>query len=422
MLQKPLSLRFVVTATLLGNAFEWYEAATFGFVAPILMSLFFPITDIWTFPLLTLMAFAGGHILRPVSGLFFGYISDRYGRKVTLLISIACASLTSFIIGFLPTYWHIGISATILFIVMRFLQGLAAGAEFPTAVTFLVESSPKPKQGFIGSFAYFGVALGLSLGGLDFFVVQSHFTEEAFAKWGWRSMYLLGGVLGLVAFWLRSKLHETSIFLSMQKSHENTRHPIKLLFYKHKKALGKLIGIEILETLGYNLTISFFVIYLTVILKLSFQEATHLNLLFLITLVISIPFAGLLSSKIGPKKLAIYAAWAYFILSLPLYWLLGFDTFRILSSILLGAMVGFYMAPMPVLYCDLFPTKVRNSGIGFGLNLAIGLLGGFGPVLALGLIRSTGFKLAPGVILMIGALISLATLRSIKYESLETVS
>lgn len=418
MSRKPLGLRFIVTATLLGNTLAWYDVATFGFLAPILTRLFFPVTDVWTFPLLAMMAVAFGSILRPAGGIFFGYIGDRYGRRVALLTTVFAVSLPTLILGLLPTYSAIGISATILFVVMRLLQGLSAGGEFPAAITFLVESSSRKNRGFIGSFAYFGVALGICLGGLDFFFLHTHFTEETFAVWGWRSMYILGSLLGWVAFWLRFKLRETPIYQEILEAHDIVQHPIKMLFQKHKKAMAKLIGIETLETLGFNLTITFLVIYVTEVLKLSIQEAIHLNLIFLTVLVVSIPLAGLLSSRIGPKKLAVRAAWSYFLLSIPLFWLMEFDTLRFLCPMGLAILVALYMAPMPALYCELFPTKVRNSGIGVAFNLAVGLIGGFAPLLALVAISYTGLKMAPGIILMIGSLISLATLHSIKHESL----
>lgn len=411
MSQKPLKLRYIVSATLLGNTLEWYDAAIFGFLAPILIGVFFPFTDIWSFPLLAIFIFASGHILRPLGGLVFGYISDKYGRRITLLATIASISVPTFILGVLPAYASLGITATVLFLAMRILQGLSTGGEFPAVITFLYESASTKQRGFIGSFAFFGVALGVCLGGLDFYFLHSHLKGDSFSLWGWRSMYILGSLLGGIAFWLRYRLRETPVFRDLRISHEIARHPIGLLFRDHKKAMGKLIGVETLETLGFNLTISFLVIYLTTVLGLPLQEAIHLNLIFLASLVIAIPIAGFLASRIGPKKMAMYAAWAYFFLAVPIYGLFEHELLRLAGAIGLGGLVGLYMAPMTSVYCGLFPSRVRNSGLGFALNLAISLIGGFAPVVALGISRYTGVHMVPAYMLMVGSLVSLSTFR-----------
>jgi len=411
--RKPLNLRFAVIATLLGNTLEWYDAATFGFLIPVFTKLFFPETENWIATLHLTLIFVLGAITRPLGGIIFGFIGDRYGRKNALIASVLLMTFPTLIIALLPSYLQIGVAATIILSVMRLLQGVAAGGEFPGVVTFLTESSRPTKRGLYGSFAYFGVTLGVFLGGLDFLFLNIHYSPEAFFTWGWRSIYFLGAIIGGIAFFLRRRLHETPPFQEIRESHEILKDPLLCLLSEHKKKLAKLMGIEILETFGFNLIISFSIIYFSNILHLSFSQAIRLNLLCLFFLLIAIPFAGWLADKIGIKKMATLGAWGFLLFSFPLYWISQFASFQIITATGFGLLLASYMAAMPAIYSSLFPAKTRFSGIGIGYNFTVALTGGCSPMVAYVLIRYTGQHFVPAFFLMAGAVISLLTLRTI---------
>lgn len=414
---KPISFRFTLLATFLGNTFEWYDHAAFGFLLPLIATLFFPPEHHLLAISFSMLAFALGSVLRPVGGFIFGYIGDRYGRRISLLLTIFLITVPVFILGVLPTYVEIGIAAPIILLVMRLIQGISVGGEFPGVVTYLYEASPPKKRPFYTSFVFFGVACGLFLGGTDFYFLSHHLTPEQLHAWGWRSVFIFGALLGVVTFFLRRKLHETAIFNKMHEQHETLRDPIRTLFRQHRKSLLQLVGIEVLETVAYNLIIPFSIIYLTEFMHLSFDDSLHWGLVRILTLIAAIPLAGYIASKIGPRRHAILAAWAFLLFSLPCYLLVQHEAFRFVGVVGLAVMLGFYMAPIATMYCGFFPANVRFSGVGIGFNMTIAVLGGFIPLISFVMIRHTGNVLIPAFFLMGSALVSLLTLRKIKSHS-----
>ncbi len=419
MSRNPISLKFVIVATLIGNTIEWYDVATYGFLVPLFSKLFFPDSSEIVALMKTLAVFAFGHMLRPLGGILFGYLGDRFGRRNALISTVIFMTFPVFLISLLPTYWQIGAAASWLLTFARLLQSIAAGGEFPGAVAFLVESAPAGKKGFYGSFVYFGVVLGVFLGGLDFYLLGSHLSEQNFEEWGWRILFIVGGVLGLIAFFMRRKLHETPSFQGIRESHEILHDPIKNLLFKYKRGILQLIGIEILETLGFNVIVSFSVAYHNKILNLPLSDAIGLSLLGLLVLLMVIPLGGILTMKFGSRKLAMVVAWGFILLSIPLFWLIQQDSYRVLAEIVLTMLLGTYMASMPAIYAELFPTKVRYSGIGIGYNVTVAAMGGFTPLFSLALIQQTEWMISPALLLMGGAVVALITLKGIHHRVLE---
>lgn len=415
-----MSFRFIISATLLGNTLEWYDFATFGFLIPIFAKLFFPFSDAWSSLLHTMIAFYMGTMMRPIGGAVFGYIGDRYGRRIALILSVSLMTIPVALISALPTYLQIGYAAPLILIMMRMLQGLAAGGEFPGAMTFLVESAPIRKRGFYGSFAFFGALVGIVIAGADFFLFSSDFDDSTFIQWGWRIVFIIGAILGLISFLMRRKLHETDVFRNMRESHEILRDPIKELFVKHKIGLLKLSGIVILKTIAFNLIIPFSIVHLTEIAGLPFRQALLLNVVRLCVLVLVIPLAGKLTEKIGSNRLAVISAWGFLIFSIPLYMLTHEPNLRIFGSIGLAILLGSYLASLPATIFTLFPSKVRFSGIGIGYNLTIGIFGSAAPIAALTAIHAYGNHMIPAYLLMGSAAIALLTLRKVHEHPLKT--
>lgn len=414
MKRKPLSLRFVVLATLLGNTLEWYDYAAFGFLAHFFSEFYFEQSNFWATLRFTIIGVVVGSLIRPVSGIIFGYLGDRLGRKFALLLSIFCITVPTFIIGMLPTYQQVGIVAPVLLIIMRFLQGLAIGGELSGAMTFVIEYSPPKTRAFYGSFVFFGICLGSFLGVLDYFLLHRHLSQEAFHAWGWRMIFLLGGVLGIITFMFRRRLLETPVFEGLRNSHEILKDPIKTLFQNHKKSIVKTIGLFLLQGLNYYIMLSFAMIYYVNFIKMSVKEGILMILLFLAALVIIIPIAGWVASKTNPKKVSLIAAFGVLFLSCPLYIMLSHSSLRYIAVIALGILFGCYKAPLTAVVAHLFPANVRFSGISFGLNTAIALAGGIGPLLALSLIHHTNLIWIPCVCFIGGALLAIFSLLSIK--------
>lgn len=414
MTKKPITLRYVVTATLLGNTLEWYDYVSFAFLSSIFSRIFFPHENIWASLDFTLFGLATGALLRPIGGIIFGFIGDRFGRRIAILVSILFITVPTFLIGLIPSYSYIGIAAPILLIIMRLLQGIAIGGELPGAITLIDEYSSPQQRPFYGSFVIWGILFGSFLGALDFILLYTHFSLESFQNWGWRLTFFIGAIIGTVAYFFRKKLHETSVFQELRHSHEILKDPLKELFLRHKKGIAKGFGITFLQGISYNLMLSFSMLYYVEILHYSLWESMKMTLLYLLLMVIIIPIAGHVSGRIGPKRQCIWFAWGLLLFSLPLYALLEDERLRFLTPICFALLTGFYMAPFSALMANLFPTKVRFSGIAFGLNIAIALSGVSTPLLALSLVHYTNLIWSPGLIFMIGSIVSLITLRTLK--------
>lgn len=415
---RKLNTRLAISATLLGNTLEWYDYATYGFLIPIFSQIFFVSTSTFSALLQSLFIYAIGSISRPIGGIIFGFIGDRWGRKTSLISSILFMTAPVFIIGLLPTYAQIGLAAPLILAFMRFLQGVAAGGEFPVIAVFLVESSPLRSRGFFGSFVFLGVALGILIGGMDYILIDFTFPLKAIYDWGWRIPFFLGTLLGFLTFFLRRKLHETHLYQESRSASEISKDPLKKLFTKYKKPLLVLFGIEVLECIAFNVIVTFLMVYLHHFLHLSFKSALLLNTFLLLLLLIFIPLMGKTANRWGCRTVALSAAIGFLLFSYPLYFLLNQPSLISKGCAIFGLtlLLSSYLAPLPTLFSDLFPTSVRCTGFGMGFNLTIGLIGGNMPLIAFYLIDKFQNPLLPAYCLMIGALFSLPFLIRFKQQ------
>lgn len=415
-----LNLRITLSATILGNTLEWYDYITYGFLVPIFSVIFFSSESHNLALLQALLIYAIGSVARPLGGILFGFIGDRWGRKMALTSSIFLMTIPVFIIGVMPTYSQIGIVAVYLLTAMRFLQGISAGGEFAGISVFLVETSPIQKRGYFGSFVYLGVVFGLILGAFDYVLLSMEMGTAALYSWGWRIPSILGGLIGCSAFYLRRKLHETPIYHQCQSLKEVKKNPLTTIFGRYKMALLHIFGVIVLESVAFNLLIIFSLTYLIHTLHMSFKIAMLLNLLTLCVLAICLPMVGKLASRYGSRKIALYAALGFLIFSYPLFALITTSSLFAQGIALcgLGFLLAAYCAPIPMLCCTLFPTSVRFTGIALGYNVTIAIIGGTSPLFTLYLIERFHMTSAPAFYLMGAALISALVLVSMKKQKL----
>ncbi|HEX2579621.1 MAG TPA: MFS transporter, partial [Rhabdochlamydiaceae bacterium] len=211
MTQTTPKQRFIVLATILGNSLEWFDFILFGMMAPFFVSLFFPASlgkSPYLYPgLMSIVALA-----RPIGGFIFGTLGDKRGRKVALIRTICFMIIPLFLAALLPSYEEIGLTAAVLFVFMFLLQGISLGGEFPGAVVFLIESAKKEKLGYIGSFAYFGILIGIFFAMIEVNWIHTEVTPEGLRQGEWRLPFLLSGIVGILVLLLRQLLHETPFF------------------------------------------------------------------------------------------------------------------------------------------------------------------------------------------------------------------
>src|ERR1700748_1952580 len=202
----------VILAASIGSALEWYDFFLYGTAAALVFGdLFFPKSDPVVGTLLSFLTFGVGFAVRPIGGIIFGILGDRYGRKPVLVATLRMIGLAATLIGFLPTYSQIGVWAPILLVAMRVVQGLGAGAEYGGAVIYLVENAPANHRGFWGGFAPLGVSIG-NLLAAGAFALVTPLPREDLMSWGWRLPFLASFLLILVGLYVRLKLTETPVY------------------------------------------------------------------------------------------------------------------------------------------------------------------------------------------------------------------
>ena len=210
-------MKKVLISGMVGNALEWYDFILFLQFVPFIGQLFFPTSDPHAAFLSALGVFAVGFVMRPVGGIMFGYIGDRYGRKISIVISILLMSIPTAAIAILPTYESIGIFAPILLTLIRLMQGLALGGGFSGCMTFLVEHSPNNQRGLIGSASMFSLGAGVLLGIMVTYICFYSFGKSSFESWGWRIPFAISLVIGMVAFYIRGHVDESPIYLAAKE-------------------------------------------------------------------------------------------------------------------------------------------------------------------------------------------------------------
>src|SRR5512147_2047739 len=216
----------VIFASSLGTVFEWYDFYLYGSLAAIIAKQFFSGLDAGSAFIFALLAFAAGFIVRPFGALVFGRLGDMIGRKYTFLVTILIMGLSTFIVGVLPNYAAIGVTAPVILILLRLLQGLALGGEYGGAATYVAEHSPRGKRGAYTSWIQTTATLGLFLSLLVILGCRLWLGTERFEAWGWRIPFLVSLVLLAVSVWIRLKLNESPLFQSMKAEGKSSKAPL----------------------------------------------------------------------------------------------------------------------------------------------------------------------------------------------------
>ena len=311
--------RKVIFASSLGTVFEWYDFYLYGSLAAIIGAKFFSQFDENTRNIFALLAFAAGFLVRPFGALVFGRLGDLVGRKYTFLVTILIMGASTFIVGILPTSDQIGISAAIILIILRLLQGLALGGEYGGAATYVAEHAPNGRRGFYTSWIQTTATLGLFLSLMVILTTRTIIGEPAFADWGWRIPFLVSVALLGVSVWIRLQLNESPAFKKMKEEGTGSKAPLTEAFGQWRNAKVALIALFGL-TMGQGVvwyTGQFYALFfLQNILKV---EGYTANLLIAWSLVFGtggFVLFGWLSDKIGRKPIilagCLIAALTYF--------------------------------------------------------------------------------------------------------------
>jgi hypothetical protein len=298
--------RFVIFASSLGTVFEWYDFYLYGSLAPIIAVQFFGAYPEGTRLIFALLAFAAGFLVRPFGALVFGRVGDLVGRKYTFLVTILIMGLSTFIVGLLPSSASIGITAPIILIALRLLQGLALGGEYGGAATYVAEHSPHGKRGYYTSFIQTTATLGLFLSLLVILFTRSYTGEADFAAWGWRIPFLVSVLLLGVSVWIRLRLNESPVFQKMKDEGKGSKAPLTDAFANWsngKIVLLALVGLTMGQAVIWYVGQFYALFFLQSTLKVDGYTA---NLLIAWSLLLGTGFFlffGALSDRIGRKPI-----------------------------------------------------------------------------------------------------------------------
>jgi MHS family proline/betaine transporter-like MFS transporter len=414
----PKKLARTVVTSMMGNLFEWYDFALFGYFAPVIGKLFFPSFDTITQLLSAYGAFAAGYLARPLGGLFFGHIGDRYGRKKALVLTILLMAIPTAIIGILPTYNDIGITASVLLIALRLLQGISMGGNYSGSITFTTEHSPEKNRGLIGSFAVTSCLMGLLLGSGTAALFSVIFDTNQLESWGWRIPFLAGILICLVGYYMRRTVSESPAYEAAQQSGELIKNPVKTLFRDYGMVLFTMILIVMLHDLSFYILFMYMPTHLTEFLSIDKSAAFTINTLNMVFVILFTLGAAWLSDRYGRKKIMGISAILFIIGTIPLIGIVNANATNLvyifLAQTLLAVGVGGYFGPLPALMTEAYPTKIRNSAISATTNISGPIFGGTAPLVVTFLINLTGSNMVPAFYLTAGAVLSLFALIKIK--------
>jgi len=318
------SMQRVILASSVGTMIEWYDFYLFASLTFVLATQFFPNqnTDSTISVIAWLATFATGFLMRPFGALFFGRIGDLIGRKYTFLVTLTVMGLSTAAIGLMPTYASIGILAPLGLLILRLLEGLALGGEYGGAATYVAEHAPESKRGFYTSFIQLTATAGLFLALIVILVLRNALSADAFAAWGWRIAFLLSLVLMPISLYIRLSLRESPLYARIKDAGKTSKNPIRESFgnpYNRRMVLLALFGATAGQGVVWYTSQFYSSTFRQGILKVDFNTA---NIVVAIALVCGAPFfvvMGLISDRIGRKKLIMAGCLLAAICYIPIY-------------------------------------------------------------------------------------------------------
>jgi len=396
-----------ISASVVGNALEWYDFTVYAFLAAIIGKHFFPSTDDTTALLSSFAVFGVGFVARPLGGVLIGLFGDKMGRKPALLLTIVMMAAGTGLIGVLPTYASIGVAAPILLVLARLLQGFSAGGEWGGSASFLVEWAPPDRRGLFGSFHPASIFLGQLSGLGTTALLTSAIGSDAMSDWGWRVPFLFGALVGPLGLLIRRTVDETPAFKRAVVA------PSSLITEDDRPVWLTLIHafcfVAVQSVVVYTF-FSYFPTFMQRYLHLTASQALWSTTLANAVVMLTCLAAGAISDRIGRKPLMLVHCVAFLVLTYPLMALLltsGASLTTIVAvQAFLGLLTGLFLGAFPAALVELFPTCRRLTGLGTAYNLSSMVFGGFAPFIATWLINLTGSPIAVSGYVMFAAILS----------------
>jgi MHS family metabolite:H+ symporter-like MFS transporter len=385
--------RRATVAAFAGTALEWFDYGLYGLSAALIFGpVFFSELGATAGVLASFATFGVGFVARPIGGIIFGTLGDRVGRKTILLICISLIGLSTFLVGVLPGYAQIGITAPILLVALRIIQGLGAGVELAASLTFVTESSKAGRRGVTSSIVFSGQFIGSALGILVFLIVSSTLSSEDLLAWGWRVPYLVSIVALLFVLIVRATLRESDEFLVERSAGQVSRFPLVDAWRFSRRNLLASLLIPASQLVGAYLFLTYPSSFLTNTLGMPASTAPLYSLVLVLSNALAMPFLGMLVDRMGARRVFWLGVITSAVFVIPYFLFLATGNLAIVLP--LGAVIyltsSLLLVPQGAYARVLFPTRHRLAGFATSREISSAVFAGPAPLIASALVLATG--------------------------------
>ena len=398
---------------LLAHCLGFYDFAIFGLLSGVIGDLFFSKQDALGSLISGFGVFSVAYLTRPIGGVVFGYIGDKFGRKKSYVAALLLMIIPSISVGLLPVYSQIGVLAPIVLVFLRLIHGFALGGTFSGNVLYMMERTPDQHRGLVSGLAQAAIGFSFILASMTVSVGLFFLSKESFYSWGWRIPFLFGTVTGVVGFMCKYFLQETPVFLNLKETGKISSNPLLDAAKTVKVKALILMGITLLATVGLYTLMIYYPNYLAKLEGLSLLQITFINTVSGIICIVIAPLSGWFFDRIGGKLTFVSLSAVCVALCSPVVaYFISLDSFwiSVTAVIFLGLFIELYVGPINTMQVALFPSHVRSTGMLVAHNLSNSLIGGTSPFVSALLVQYTGSLLAPAYYLSAIAMVSFFTL------------
>ncbi len=407
--RKSVPLASIVIAGL-STVVEWYDFTLYFYVATILSRVFFGggEASLGT----TLFGFAIAYLMRPLGAFVFGHVGDRFGRRHTLLLSMAIMTAAMLATAALPTTAQAGPVAGWLLLLLRCVMGFAVGGEYTGVVAYLLEGAPEGRRGLVASLAAAASEIGALLAVGVAAVTVHLISGPDLDAWGWRIPFFVGAALALVVFVARSNMHESPDFERQRETGSLPANPLWHTLKHHFRGVLRGFAISALGSITYYVGIGYVPAFIASAGALPESEALWLSTIAAVVVIAVTPFVGALSDRLGRKPVLISLSLCSAVLPVAMFSLMssGSPVRALLGAVTLAAVAGGISAVGAVTTAEQFPGEGRLSGLALGATVATAVFGGFTPWVAQVLIGKTHLAIVPGIMIAVVAVVVLPVL------------
>jgi MHS family shikimate/dehydroshikimate transporter-like MFS transporter len=382
----------VAFASAIGTIVEWYDFFIYATASALVFNkLFFPNFDPLVGSLVALATYGAGFFARPIGGLLFGYVGDRYGRKSALVTTLLIVGIATFVIGVMPTYGTIGVAAPIVLLIIRLLHGFGIGGEQGNAILITCEHAPAARRGFFGSWVQLGAPTGFVLPLGIFALLTATLSESEFLSWGWRIPFLLSLLLVAIGLYIRLNISESPLFVQARARRQGEAHPLAEVLRTHPRELIFGCGAKIAESTVFTTFAVIIVAYATS-RGIPRPVVTTVTLIAILVELPTLLLFGALSDRLGRRSVYLFGAVVSALLTFPIFALVYDNQTAYLWLGFVGIIAVGHSAmygPQAAFFAELFPTGVRASGVSFVQQIGA-LIGSVGALAAGWLLQAGG--------------------------------